>query len=115
MDKNGTLEKWKQDFLRTHKMVTEYLEREGMDPEGLGEPFNWIIDILGTAAHKLKIEEARTISFKSKIEKNRIAQKAEQELKRGEFAGYPYYEGEEWGAGPEPEEPNPYHGTYSEE
>ena len=117
MDKNGNLDRWKLDFLKTHKMVIEYLDREGMDPEGLGEPFNWVMDILGTASRHFKIEKFKIMGTKEEepTKEERIRIKAEKELKRGEFAGYPYDESAAWGVGPEPEEQNPYHGTYSEE
>lgn len=119
-----------------------------METKELGVPFNWIMDMLNTAAKELKKEEVYDLKIKAQRTKEEIEElekegefcsgchrpsldcsrdpcrgviedrgeeNKEENKMEGEFAGYPYYEGEEWGGGPEPEEPNPYHGTYSEE
>ena len=95
-------------------MVTDYLEEEGMDAKELGVPFNWIMDLLNTAAKHFKKEEEKEGEKEVLNQINEDKNKEENKME-GEFAGYPYYEGEEWGGGPEPYEPNPYDGTYSEE
>lgn len=100
-------------------MVNKYLKEEGMDTKELGIPFNWIMDLLNTAAKHLKKEEIYDLKIKVQRTKEEIEKKRKEKLPTldltGEFAGYPYDESAEWGGGPEPEEPNPYHGTYSEE
>jgi len=100
-------------WLKTYERVKEYLKKEEMEPEGMGIPFNWIMDLINTAAKEFEKEERLPTKTKEEI---KTIEKAKKELERGEFAGYPYHdESAEWGGGPEPEEPNPYHGTYSEE
>lgn len=122
--------KWKRQWLDTHKMVTNYLEDEEMDAKELGAPFNWIMDLINTAAKQFKKEAEKEGEFCSGCHRpsldcsrdpcrgvieDRGEENKEENKMEGEFAGYPYYEGEEWGGGPEPYEPNPYDGTYSEE
>ena len=121
------LPKWKQQWLDTYKRINLYLKEEQMDTKEIGVPFNWIMDLLTSAAKQFKKEEAYDLKVKISKIKEEVEEKEKEKL-LGEFAGYPFsatrrdetqveaeQEGREWGGGPEPEEPNPYHGTYSEE
>jgi hypothetical protein len=77
----------RDDWLATYKRIEEIIEQEGMKGE-IGRPFDWMVDLLKSA--KIHIE---ILNLKKRRQKKRTTRYIP----------------------PEPEEPNPYHGTYSEE
>ena len=96
--------KWKRQWLDTHQMVKEYLEKEELDPVGLGLPFNWIMDMISTIEKHLRKEqetenrkkaEANDLKIKISRIKEELKEKDKEKL-LGELAGYPYPEGEDW-------------------
>ena len=105
--------KWKRKWLETHDTVTEYMKKEEIDPVGLGLPFNWIMDMISTVEKHLRREEEKEKEKEEQEEKRKhitvtdlVNETMGKFLTSKEFTNYPYRE---------PEEPNPYHGTYSEE
>jgi len=90
--------KWKTQWLSTHRMVTRYLEEEGMDPIQLGIPFNWIMDMISTVEKHLRKEEENQ-QEKEKTKKPKKEKTKERKcvtIISDEFAGYPYPEPDEW-------------------
>lgn len=91
--------KWKIQWLDTHQMVKEYLEKEELDPIGLGLPFNWIMDMISTIEKHLRKEqetenrkkaEANHLKIKiSKIKEELKEEERDKEKLLKEFAGYP--------------------------
>lgn len=115
---------WKKNWLSTHEMVMEYLKREEMDPIELGLPFNWIMDMISTVEKHFKKEKEKEdpVELKEEFEFKRrglqeypATERYAKLLKEKEELGEYPYDPAVYEPGPEPYEPNPYDGTYSEE